>query len=67
MNVRKACEMPWAIDKKTCGLVPNYDIDIVLLIDCFEEVRLGVLQKSTKRIAGKCHWSCIVKSFASAH
>ena len=59
MNVRIPRETPWAIDKKTCGLVPNYDIDIVLLINCFEEVGLSVLQKCTKRIAGECHWSCM--------
>ena len=61
MNVRRASDMPWAIGKRTCGLVPNYDIDVVLFMDCFEEVRPSVLQKCTKRIAGECHWSCIEK------
>ena len=55
MNVRKASDTPWAIGKKTCGFVPNYDVYVVLLMDCFGEVRLSVLQKSTKRIAGKRH------------
>ena len=59
VNVRRASDMPWAIYKKTCGLVPNYDIDVVFLINCFEEVGLSVLQKCTKRIAGECHWSCM--------
>ena len=55
MNVRRGSDMPWAIDRKTCGLVPNYNIYVVLLMDCFGEVRLSVLQKRTKRIAGECH------------
>ena len=55
MNVRSGSDVPWAVDKKTCGLVPNYNINVVLLMNGFGEVRLSVLQKSTKRIAGKCH------------
>ena len=55
MNVRGASDTAWAIGKKTCGFVPNYDIYVPLLMDCFGEVRLSVLQKCTKRIAGKCH------------
>ena len=55
IDVRRASDIPWVMDKKTCGLVPNYDIDVVLLMDCFREVRLSVLQKCTKRIAGEGH------------
>ena len=60
MNVSITLAMPWAIDKKTCGLVPNYDVDVVLVVNRFEEVRLSMLQEGTKRITGKRHWSCNV-------
>ena len=60
MNVSIALAMPWAIDRKTCGLVPNYDVDAVLVVNRFEEVGLSMLQEGTQRITGKRHWSCNV-------
>ena len=43
MNVSIALAMPWAIDKETCGLVPNYDVDVVLIVNRFEKVDLRML------------------------
>lgn len=59
MNVSIATDMPWAIDKKTCRLIPNHDIYVMLLMNCFEEIRSSMVQKRTKRIARKSHWSCV--------
>ena len=60
MNVSMA-DMPSAIDKKTCRLIPNHNVNVMLAVNCFQEVRLSMLQKGTKRIAGKGHWHCIVR------
>lgn len=50
-----AADMPWAVDKETCRLVADHNVNAVLLMSCFEEVCFGMLQKGTKRIAGKGH------------
>lgn len=59
-DVSIAADMPWAVEEKTCRLIPNHNVYVVLLMNCFEEVRLSMLQKGTKRVAGERHWSCIV-------
>lgn len=61
MDVSVAADIPWTINKKTRRLIPNHNIYSMLLMNCFEEVRLSMLQKSAKRIAGKCHGSFVVE------
>ena len=55
INVSIALDMPWAIDRKTCRLVSNYNVDLMLLMNCSEQTCPRILQKSTERIWGKCH------------
>ena len=57
MNVSIAAERPWAIDKKTCRLIPNHNIYVMLLMNCFEEIYSSMVQKGTERIAGESHRS----------
>ena len=61
INVSIALVVLWAIDMETCRLIANNNIYVMLLMNCFEEVRLSVLQKSTERIAGKRHQLCVVR------
>ena len=60
-NVSVAADIPWTIDKKTRRLIPNHNIYSKLFMNCFEEVRLSMLQESAKRIAGECHGSFVVE------
>ena len=61
INVSIALVVLWAIDMKTCRLIANNNIYVMPLMNCFEEVRLSVLQESTERIAGKRHQLCVVR------
>lgn len=60
INVSMVINMRWATDK-TCRFISNHNVYIVFLVNCFEEIRPSMLHKSTKRIAGKCHWIAIVR------
>ena len=59
MYVSIAADRPGAVDMKTCRLIPSHNVNVMLLMNCFDEVRLCILQKRTKRISGKSHWTCV--------
>ena len=47
INVSIAADMPWAVDMRTCRLIANHNVNFMLLMNCFDEVRLCILQKRT--------------------
>ncbi len=43
MDVSITADMPQPIDIKTCRLIPNHNVNVVLLMNRFEEARLSML------------------------
>ena len=35
MYVSIAADMPWAVDLRTCRLIPNHNVNVMLLMNCF--------------------------------
>ena len=55
MSVVIAFDVPRTMDKKTCRFIPNHNVYVVLLMNCFEEVRLSMLQEGAERITRERH------------
>ena len=61
VEISMAASVSWVRYKETCRLVPDYYIYLIFLMYGLEDVRLSMLQKSTKRVAGKGHWRYVIR------